>query len=193
MLHEYGLNVGMFIPSNTNQRPPFYEGLPTIENHRNMNYYAILSSIKSLECDEVIIGDSYASSEELDIIKNFDYDVITLPVLVSSSANIYEREIFNLVHTNRIDAPTCFTRSKVSLLGKENEITPHDQLERNKFSVTIDNTLFLRYKGEVNVLKEDLEKDERVNVIGKVLGDDYLLSLLKPGKKFKFVIVGEYD
>ena len=193
MLHEYGLNVGMFIPSNTNQRPPFYEGLPTIENHRNMNYYAILSSIKSLECDEVIIGDSYASSEELDIIKNFDYDVITLPVLVSSSANIYEREIFNLVHTNRIDAPTCFTRSKVSLLGKENEITPHDQLERKKFSVTIDNTLFLRYKGEVNVLKEDLEKDERVNVIGKVLGDDYLLSLLKPGKKFKFVIVGEYD
>ena len=193
MLHEYGLEVGMFIPSNTNHRPPFYDALPTLEMHRDMNYYNILSTIKSLNVEEVIIGDSYASIEELDLIKNYDYDLITLPVEISSNINIYEREIFNHVHTSRIDSPSCFTRSRVNLFGKENEITPHDTIERKKYSITIDNTLFLRYKGEVNVLKSDLESDNRCNVIGRIKANDYILSLLTPGAKFKFVIIGEYD
>ena len=193
MLHEYGLDVGIFIPSFNNKRMPLYEGLPTLEMHRNMNYFATLSTIKSLGCDEVIIGDSYASAKELSLLKNFDYDVITLPVEINSNCNVYEREVFNQVHHIRIDSPSVFTRSHVNLMGHENEILPHDTIERKKFSVTIDNTLFLRYKGEVNVIKSDLEADKRVNVIGRIIANEYVLSLLVPGTRFKFVIVGEYD
>ena len=32
-----GMNVAIYIPSSNQKRPPMYEGLPTIEEHRNQN------------------------------------------------------------------------------------------------------------------------------------------------------------
>ena len=60
-------------------------------------------------------------------------------------------------------------------------------LERHKFDVTIDNTLFKRYAGEINILLRDLPKDERVNVIGKLKTTDFILEAVKRGKVFKFI------
>ena len=42
-------------------------------------------------------------------------------------------------------------------------------------------------------MKQDLPKDDRVNVVGKALITDAVLKAIYAGKKFKFVLVGEYD
>jgi hypothetical protein len=47
-LKSYGCYVVMYIPSHHQARPPMYEGLPTIEAHRNASLTAILSEAKIL-------------------------------------------------------------------------------------------------------------------------------------------------
>ena len=56
-----------------------------------------------------------------------------------------------------------------------------------KYDLTIDNNGFLRYKGEINIVLKDLEKDERVNVIGHLNTTDFIISKVKEGRKFTFV------
>ena len=40
----------------------------------------------------------------------------------------------------------------------------------------------------------DLEKDERVNIVGKALINDLVFDAIRfDNRKFRFLIVGEYD
>ena len=66
---------------------------------------------------------------------------------------------------------------------------PFNNIERKKWSLTIDNEQFLRYQGEVNIVISDLEKDERVNVIGNVLMSDTILNSIKQGKTITFIMI----
>ena len=66
---------------------------------------------------------------------------------------------------------------------------PFNNIERKKWSLTIDNEQFLRYQGEVNIVISDLEKDERVNVIGNVLMSDTILNSIKQGKTITFIVI----
>lgn len=188
--HELGLNVGIYIPCHNQKRPPMYEGLPTCEDHRNMSLYGILSTIRYLDCDEVFFGDAYASKDELELMKKFDYETAVLPMLVNSNISVYEKELLKRNHHYRPDAPTAFVRS--SCRCKE-DILPHNTIERNVFDVTIDNAKFGRYQGEVCIMKEYMDADERVNVVGKVLVSKEMLKSIWPGRRFRLVIVGEYD
>lgn len=189
LFHEYGLKVYIFIPSNNMHRPPLYEGLPTLEVHRDLNIYSVLSTVKYLEADGVFFGDSFASAEELKFLVNYNFDIITIPIVVSSNLLVSEKEALNGIHDVRIDSPIYFTRSG----RKVTDILPHDTIDRLKFDVTIDNIKFGRYQGEVNIMRENLPSDERVNVIGKAVINDLVLKALQNGKRFKFVIIGEYD
>lgn len=54
--------------------------------------------------------------------------------------------------------------------------------------ITMDNDLYGRYRGEVQITLNDLPADERVNVIGKVIPEDILLlSFIKPGQGIKLI------
>lgn len=190
MYHEFGMSVMMYIPSNNMHRPPMYEGLPTCEDHRNMDLYSILSTIRYLGADEVFFGDAFASREELKLAKKFKYDEVVLPIVINSDLTVYEKELLKRNHINRSDENGSFVRSSIRALD---EILPKNTIDRNKFDITIDNVKFGRYQGEVCVMKNNLPSDERVNVVGKALINDLVLASIGPSKKFKFVIIGERD
>ena len=171
--HKLGMKVTIYIPSFNQKRPPMYEGLPTVELHRNMNPYAILSTISYLKCDGIFFGDAYASKKELEFAKSFDFDVIQVPIVITSDTSVYEEELLKRMHINRNDENSYFIRSSC-----------------RSFDVTIDNAKFGRYQGEVCIMKTNLEADDRVNVVGKALINDYVLKAITGGKKFKLVIVG---
>lgn len=189
LFHEYGLDVFIFIPSSNMHRPPMYEGLPTLEAHRDMNLVSVLSTVKGLDADGVIFGDSFASTDELNTLTSFDFDVVTVPILVTSKLQVAEKEVLKGTHVIRIDSPEYFTRSGLRMT----DILPGETKDRLKYDITIDNVKFGRYQGEVNIMRCNLPSDERVNVIGKALINDLLLDELKNGRKYKFVIMGEYD
>lgn len=188
--HKLGMTVSIYIPSQTGKRPPMYEGLPTVEKHRNMLLPCILSTIKYLHSDGIFFGDAYASKEELEYAKNYDFDVVTIPIAVASNLSVYEKDILKRMFVNRIDENESFVRASSRSFS---DILPNNVCERKKFSVTIDNVKFGRYQGEVGIMKTDLQMDERVNVVGKAICDEYVLKAIKGSIKFKFEIFCEYD
>ena len=60
-------------------------------------------------------------------------------------------------------------------------------IDRKKYDVTVDNSKFKRYAGEINIVLKDLPSDERVNVIGKIDSTDVIIENIKRGNVFKFI------
>lgn len=82
----------------------------------------------------------------------------------------------------RIEESRYHFNSKNPVKFKKEEI-----MYRQRGSVTIDNEKYLRYMGEMQILKVDLPSDERVNVIAKVVDEDlFLLDYMKGGDKMNF-------
>ncbi|NWN95854.1 MAG: DUF871 family protein, partial [Bacillus sp. (in: Bacteria)] len=51
---------------------------------------------------------------------------------------------------------------------------------------TLDNNLYARYKGELQITKRNLPADAKVNVIGQIAGRDLpLLDFIGSGTQFK--------
>jgi hypothetical protein len=188
MYKKFGIPVLIFIPSKLNKRPPIYEGLPTIEEHRHLNLYAILSELSLLEIDEICFGDAYCSIDELIIASEFNPEELTIPISINEGISPIELDILKRKQTQRKDANAYFVRSSI----RENiEIKPFNTASRRKKNITIDNIGFARYQGEVGVMKQDLGQDSRVNVVGHALISDFLLMRIKPNQKFNFIIVGD--
>lgn len=188
LLKALGLQVMAYLPSQVGKRPPIKEGLPTVEEHRHANLISALADMNELLVDEVFFGDAYASKAELKTTVNFDRLMLTIPLRVKPDISDLEKEILLKTHYNRLDANEYFVRSSIR---EKREIKPFNTINRHRKDVTIDNVKFLRYQGEVGIMKLDLPADERVNVVGEALISDFLLDRIKPGQKFKFVIEGE--
>jgi hypothetical protein len=72
--------------------------------------------------------------------------------------------------------------------GVRESVPPLQNKHRPKGSITIDNDLYGRYRGEMQITLTDLSADERVNVVGRVKSDDLpLLEQLKPGMVIELV------
>lgn len=71
----------------------------------------------------------------------------------------------------------------------ETEIRPENNTCRIKGSITIDNSNYSRYCGELQIIREDLSCDERVNVIGNVK-PEYIevIDRITRGKRFRLVV-----
>lgn len=190
MIKNYGLKVSAFIPSQKGRRGPIYEGLPTLEIHRNIKPDIAARHLIYSGIDDVYFGDAYASFDEINDVTSIDNDVVELKIDLVEDITDYEKNIiFNYVHTNRPDSPEYIIRSEESRgyanIGKE--IKAHNCIERKKYCVTIDNENFKRYSGELNICMVDLPKDERVNVVGYITQEEHILAdLIKQGMKFRF-------
>lgn len=191
MIKGYGLKVSAFIPSQKGKRGPIYEGLPTIENHRNLNpeiaaKYFVYSGL----VDDIYFGDAYAHEDEIKSVTSIDKNVIELKIITCDCLSEIEKNIiFNTIHTNRLDASEYVIRSEESRMCFKNtsEIYAHNCIGREKYSVTIDNNGFKRYSGELNICMSNMSKDNRVNVVGYIPDDEHILvDLIKPGTKFRF-------
>ncbi|MFA7126753.1 MAG: DUF871 domain-containing protein, partial [Bacilli bacterium] len=77
-----------------------------------------------------------------------------------------------------------------SSIRETNSIPAFNTTPRRKMMVTIDNEHFLRYQGELSIMRQDLPCDARVNVIGEAIMSDYLLENIRPGQQFRFMVRG---
>lgn len=191
MIKSYGLKLGAFIPSRSGRRGPIFEGLPTIEEHRGKTSYTAARHLAySGMVDDIYFGDAYASLDELKNVASIDCSIIEIGIELVKGVTDYEKAIiFSGIHTNRPDASEYIIRSEESRgyaqIGKS--ITPHNCTDRRKYSVTIDNIGFKRYSGELQICMADLPRDDRVNVVGYIQGEEQTIAdLIKPGTRFRF-------
>ncbi|MDN6293752.1 MAG: MupG family TIM beta-alpha barrel fold protein [Alkalibacterium sp.] len=177
-----------FISGDEEKRGPLFEGLPTLEEHRYLSPYAqFIDLLKRHSIDKAFLGDIKLSNFELNLILNYLEDkLIRLPVDLPEELTYLYHETF----TVRVDSPQTLIRVQESRqyaqAGKS--VEPVQMMKRTKGSVTMDNILYKRYSGEVQITKKDYPKDERVNVIGQ-LDEKYhlLIDNLTNGERFMFI------
>lgn len=186
-LKALGLETAAFIPGDLAKRGPIHEGLPTLEEHRNLPpSVGYIDLLERFQIDTVFIGDPEISRTEVSRMQAFaENDVIEIPCMLKEGYEDYYDRIF----TCRIDSPSWLIRAEESraYAGISGRKEPADQKteERMRGSITLDNEKYLRYCGELQLIRKDLPADERVNVIGHVK-EEYrkLPDLVRRGKKF---------
>ncbi|WHZ32885.1 MupG family TIM beta-alpha barrel fold protein [Desemzia incerta] len=183
-----GFNIIAFIAGNKDKRGPVFAGLPTLEEHRYLEpLEAYLDLTDKCLVDEVLIGDISISDPSLTkLMKYLKEDIIVLPIK-DVQENLLPENFYS-VHTNRKDVAADVIRGTESrIILKDQIIQPGNCKERRIGSVTIDNSVYGRYAGEIQVSKRDLPFDSRVNVLATVK-EEYLglLPYIGPARKFQF-------
>ena len=147
-------------PSGTYGPWPMQEGICTLESHRHLSIETQAAHLLFSDLiDCVIIGNAYAS--------------------VLMNTHIYRGEVTPYVYRTKSEG-----RKKYA----EESLPPHRTSDIFKGDILIDNDLYLQYKGELQIAKKDRPKNEKVNVVGKVVDEDLLLlASMKPWTSFHLV------
>lgn len=181
--HEFGLRLQAFVCGDDVKRFPVYEGLPTLERHRQMHpYVAAVELMKICGVDDVMIGDSKATLETLDYISAYMKDK-TMHI----KAHLEEPYKYLYEEPLRCRKDMAENIIRITTPRKPNVKVFHNNYRR-RGSITMDNELFHRYGGEVELMKKDFDMDARVNVIG-FIHPDYvdLLELIDRDTIIQFV------
>ncbi|GGB37148.1 hypothetical protein GCM10011409_13190 [Lentibacillus populi] len=185
-LKSMRFKLSAFVPGDSSLRLPLYETLPTLEIHRYQNpFYSSLSLLRDYMIDDVYIGDPGLSNETCQQFREYLHHMI----LLFHATTINDKWISYVYkdHQNRLDVSRDVIRSDQSrILHKNDCLEPENTVLRKKGSITIDNNLYKRYKGELQVVKRVLSSDTKVNVIGQIIDKDLpLLDFIKSGTKFR--------
>lgn len=187
-LQEAGLKVLAFIPGDTQLRGPVFEGLPTLEAHRNVQPSAAFADLAiRFGMDGIFLADPGMSGKEAERIRWFCEDgVISIPAGLDEA---YEG-LYDKVLTCRVDSPSRLIRVLESreYSCKGTAVAPENCVERSVGTITIDNENYGRYTGEIQIIRSYLKADHRVNVIGHIPESAWLLlDLIRGGQKFTLV------
>ena len=187
-LQQAGLKVLAFIPGDIHKRGPVFEGLPTLEAHRNiLPSAAFVDLVKNYGIEEIFVGDPGLSDTEQERILRFCREEI-----LSIPCEIHEnwQHLYDQVFTCRMDSPKRLVRFQESRIYSCQGATTeaYHCAQRIVGSLTIDNIRYGRYSGEIMLVRSDLPADHRVNVIGHVPENALvLLNHIQRGGKFTLV------
>ena len=187
-LQKHGIKVFAFIPGDQKKRGPVFEGLPTLESHRGLLPYVACVELLSLHgLDGVFVGEMGISKQQFSLTIDFLHDdEIRIPCSLYAQDELYDRTF-----TVRTDSPTRLLR-----LAESREYSSPgcsvtevaNTAQRSRGSITIDNILYSRYCGEIQIIKHPLPADRRVNVIGNIDARYIrLLECVKNGQKLRLV------
>ncbi len=176
-LRLYGYRIAMFIAGDCDRRGPIFEGLPTLEHQRGLNpYVSFMEAVNRYEMDLVLLGDLSMESLQLQWVMAYVRDgVISVPIHL----NPKDDGFYDMTYTVRADSGAYafrFLESRAYSVDSGLQIEPSNCIERRKGALTLDNGLYKRYSGEMQLVYKALEADARVNVIGQV--DDVYLGLV---------------
>lgn len=173
---KYGIPVSAYIPGDGEKRGPLFEGLPTLEEHREMDPFLAALELFHFGVEDVYIGDPEVSAALLRKLIDFDHGCVEIRVEGFQEGEFklrpdFSRDVLRFMDTRSADP-----------------VIPENTSDRVVGSITMDNDRYGRYRGEVQIALCDLPADERVNVVGRVVEEDIvLLSYLKPGQRIKLV------
>ena len=182
-----GLKTMAFVPGNKFRRGPLYEGLPTVEAHRNLHILIGSQELLYAGTDVVLIGDSMADEKELTAIGRLETGKWLLPILLFEDGKEKYSDFLLQEHVQRSDAAEDVIR--LEKIYKKENVEVFNTAVRAAGAVTIDNKHYGRYAGSIQIVKKNLCPDYRVNVIGFVYDGGLLTAKIKPGEKFSFYSV----
>jgi uncharacterized protein len=176
---SFGIPVCAYVPGAGEKRGPIFEGLPTLEKHRNTHPFLSAMELYQEGVEDIYIGDPDPGEGLLERLVRYDQEqVLTLhtePGFMKQGTYKLRpdlsRDVLRLMNTRTAET-----------------VLPDKTLPRPLGTITIDNDSYGRYRGEMQITRTDLPADERVNVVGRVgLEDRPLLAYMKPGISIELV------
>jgi hypothetical protein len=189
ILSERGIKASAFVGSNNRKRGPLYDGLPSLESHRGLEIREAANHLFALGNKSVFIGDSLPYKKELEDLSGLSPDAVELFIELKECDKVTLR-LLKETYTQRIDESRDAIRASESrLILNGDKIKPLNTINKNYGDIIIDNENYMRYMGELEILKVSQKADYRTNVVASVLqGNIYLLKYIIGGKKFYFNI-----
>ena len=180
LLHEYGLEVGGFVASQTHKRYVVGDGLPTLERHRKLDVFTQAQECALCGMDFIFVGDDLAAKNELEALTSVRPGVIQLRIKPAE-----ESEALNWILNRPFrKADLAEELLRASFDGERPHVLKNYpgeiHQERRVGDVTIDLPSYYRYAGEVNIVLKPLPKDERIALLGRIVeSDSRTLELLE--------------
>jgi uncharacterized protein len=190
---EYGIRTAAFVGSQaegTFGPWPVSEGLCTLEQHRMLPIEVQAKHLFATGMiDDVIIANAYATEEELAALSKLNPELMTFNMEFSADATELEKKIvLDEFHFNRGDVSEYMIRSTQSRVKYKNEAFPaHTTRDIKRGDIIIDNDLYGRYKGELQVALKDMPNSGRTNVVGRIVEEEiFLLDYVQAWDKLAF-------
>ena len=179
-------------------RGPVYEGLPTVEEHRNMRFLTSCLDLLALSTDVILIGDVDLSDENWKEFGYFSKGIIPL----KNEHNILTDKVFQ----DRRDSSEYVVRAAAGRnigetrkdfceyirkeLAEDNidieKISPDVSIKKG--DILISNSKYLRYEGELEIALKNLDTDQKRCIVSKITEEDMeLLDYINIVKKFEFI------
>ncbi|MCL1630726.1 MupG family TIM beta-alpha barrel fold protein [Sporolactobacillus sp. CPB3-1] len=188
LLKNHGLTTAAFFPGDADLRGPVFKGLPTLEDHRECSPFVSFLDLTQEQIDDFILGDPGMSAHALRQFAALERGIF----LLSAHAQIDDSDLLHIVSSpqmNRLDeARDCIRSAESRTLHLiPSPVSPYNNgRERASGTVTVDNQLYGRYQGEIQITRRDLPADPKVNVIGRITEEDLpILSYIRGGDTFK--------
>ena len=193
---KYGIKTMAFVKGDE-LRGPVYEGLPTVEKHRNKRFLTSCLDLLLLDTDIVLVGDIDISDKNMKDFKYLNKGIVPL----RNFNNILTDRVFK----DRIDFSEYIIRAVVDVnIGESRKsfceyITK--ELEKNRINlkeiscngpikkgdILVSNEKYLRYEGELEIALQDLGIDEKRCVVSKIIDEDMeLLDYVRVVDRFLF-------
>lgn len=192
---KFNIHSAAFISSQVATTGPWEvsEGLPTLESDRNrpvssqVNHLILTNMV-----DDIILGNAYASEEELKIIAvAFKTSRPFLYIQLNSDISEVERKIvMDEIQLYRGDASAYLLRSTMSRVKYRQAIIPphNNEGDFERGDIIVVNGKYERYKGELQIALCSFANDGQRNVVGRIINSDLpLLAYLRPWQSFKLV------
>lgn len=175
-----GMTTAAFVSSQ--QKETFgpwqvFQGLPTLEEDRTLPIDAQVRHMIACEViDDILIGNAYASEEELQAMSSVKLTNTTIKMEPEQGLSDSEKKaVYGYAHTGRTDASEYYIRSSFPRMDyKETLIAPRtcDKPVFTRGDVLVVNDNLAHYRGEVEIVLTEIENDGQRNLVGRIADTD---------------------
>ena len=186
-LRRLGITTMAFVAGDRELRGPLRMGLPTVEAHRRTGVLlSMLQLMKDCHTDVCLVGDIDISNEAWRDVKELSQGYVSLRAEIESEYRFIKNEI----HHDRPDSSEYVIRSQESrTYASQGKLFPVQNVKpRGRGSISIGNEGYLRYSGELEIARRDLEPEPKVNIIGQVdEGSMQYIDYITDGMGFRLI------
>ncbi len=171
-----------------------YDGLPTLEIHRDLPIDLQLRHLNALGfCNDFMVGNAFASEAELKAMAETDLSKPVMKVDVEEGISYTEREIITCgFHASRDDSNELVVRSSFTRMKyKDQDIVPRGNQKDvfTKGDVIIVNDNLKHYAGELMVVLDEIKATDDYNYVGHLdKGEQLVLDCVRPAHAFGLII-----
>lgn len=191
---DLGIRTAAFVSSTSGTFGPWpvNEGLCTLEEHRHLPIeFQARDLFNTGLIDDVIIGNCFASEDELKALSQINKGKLELEVeTLVDLPEVEERILFDEPHFNRGDVSEYMirsTQSRVKYKGYKFELmNPKEIIEPG--DIIIESHLYSRYSGEMQIALKHMKNSGKSSVVARVT-EEYasLLKDIRPWQKFALI------